>query len=119
MAHALNPNYPKSHDPNHAPKLGEGPVIKYNASQRYASNAQSVARVVSLCQKLKLNLQHYVNRSDIPCGTTVGPLFAQRDGISTVDIGCPQLSMHSIREVMACQDYFDICKLLTHILQEE
>ncbi|HSW86887.1 MAG TPA: M18 family aminopeptidase [Rhabdochlamydiaceae bacterium] len=119
MAHAVHPNHLKALDPNHGPKLGKGPVIKYNAAQRYASNAFSAAQVIRLCQKLNLNVQSFVNRSDIPSGSTVGPLFAHHDGIATVDIGCPQLSMHSIREVMACQDYFDICRLLTHVLQEE
>jgi aspartyl aminopeptidase len=119
MAHALNPNYAKMHDPNHSPKLGKGLVIKSNADQRYATNAISAAPVVQLCRKLNLNYQFYANRSDIPCGSTVGPLLAHTAGISTIDIGCPQLSMHSIREIMACQDYFDLCRLLTHVLQED
>ncbi len=118
MAHALNPNYPKKHEPHHIPLLGKGIVLKYNADQKYASNALSAAVIVHACQTLNLPYQSYVCRSDIPCGSTVGPLVATGTGINTVDIGCPQLSMHSIREVMANQDYLDMVTLLSHLLQE-
>jgi aspartyl aminopeptidase len=118
MAHALNPNYPKKHEPHHTPLLGKGIVLKYNADQKYASNALSAAVIVRACEVLRLPYQSYVCRSDMPCGSTVGPLIAQGTGINTVDIGCPQLSMHSIREVMATQDYLDMVRLLSHLLQE-
>ncbi|MBS0605952.1 MAG: M18 family aminopeptidase [Parachlamydiales bacterium] len=118
MAHALNPNYPKKHDPHHQPLLGKGIVLKYNANQKYASNALSAATIVQACKALNLAHQSFVCRSDMPCGSTVGPIVAQGTGINTVDIGCPQLSMHSIREVMACQDYMDLCRLLTFLLEE-
>jgi aspartyl aminopeptidase len=118
MAHALNPNYPKKYEPHHTPLLGKGIVIKYNADQKYASNALSAAIVVHACQTLNLSYQSYVCRSDLPCGSTVGPIVAQSTGINTVDIGCPQLSMHSVREVMATKDYLDMVRLLTHLLQE-
>jgi aspartyl aminopeptidase len=118
MAHALNPNYPKKYEPHHAPLLGKGIVIKYNADQKYASNALSAAVVVHACQMLNLPYQSYVCRSDLPCGSTIGPIVAQSTGINTVDIGCPQLSMHSIREIMAAKDYLDMVRLLTHLLQE-
>ena len=118
MAHALNPNYRKKHEPQHIPLLSKGIVLKHNANQKYASNALSSAIVVHACQKLNLSCQQYVCRSDIPCGSTIGPIVAKTTGINTVDIGCPQLSMHSIREVMATQDYLDMIRLLTHLLQE-
>ncbi|MBS0652001.1 MAG: M18 family aminopeptidase [Verrucomicrobia bacterium] len=118
MAHALNPNYPKKYDPHHQPLLGKGIVLKYNANQKYASNALSAATIVQACKALNLPQQSFVCRSDMPCGSTVGPIVAQGTGINTVDIGCPQLSMHSIREVMACQDYMDLCRLLTFLLEE-
>lgn len=118
MAHALNPNYPQKYDPHHAPLLGKGIILKYNADQRYASNALSAAVVIHACQVLNLPFQSYVCRSDQPCGSTLGPILAATTGINTVDIGCPQLSMHSIREVIACQDYLDLVRLLTHLLQE-
>jgi len=118
MAHALNPNYPKKNEPHHIPLLGKGITLKYNADQRYATNALSAAVIVHACQMLNLPYQSYVSRSDISCGSTVGPIVAQGTGINTVDIGCPQLSMHSIREVMAVQDYIDLVRLLAHLLQE-
>ena len=118
MTHGLNPNYSKKYEPHHSPLLGKGIVIKYNADQKYASNALSAAIVVHACRTLKLPYQSYVCRSDLPCGSTVGPIVAQTTGINTVDIGCPQLSMHSIREVMAVKDYLDMVKLLTQLLQE-
>jgi aspartyl aminopeptidase len=118
MAHALNPNHPKKHEPHHTPLLGQGIVIKYNADQKYATNALTAAIVVHAATELNLPYQSYACRSDIPCGSTVGPVVAQSTGIPTVDIGCPQMSMHSIREVMACQDYLDMVRLLSHLLQK-
>lgn len=119
MAHAFNPNYPKKHDPHHIPVLGKGIVVKHNANQQYASNALSSAVIVHACQSLNLPFQIYVNRSDIPSGSTIGPLIAQTTGINTVDIGCPQLSMHSIREIIACQDYLDMTRLLHYLMQDK
>lgn len=118
MAHALNPNYPQKYDPHHQPLLGKGIVLKYNANHKYASNALSAATIIQACKTLNLPHQSFSCRSDLPCGSTVGPIVAQGMGINTVDIGCPQLSMHSIREVMACQDYIDLCRLLTFLLEE-
>jgi aspartyl aminopeptidase len=118
VAHALNPNYPKKHDPQHQPLLGKGIAIKQNADQKYASNAFAAAVIIRACQMLKIPFQSYVNRSDIPSGSTVGPIVAAETGITTIDIGCPQLSMHSIREIIACQDYLDMYRLLSYLLQE-
>lgn len=117
MAQALNPNYPKKYDPHHSPLLGKGIVLKYNADQKYASNALTAAVIIQACKNLNIPYQSYVGRSDIPCGSTVGPLMAQTLGINTVDIGCSQLSMHSIREVMSTQDYIDMVSLLSYLLQ--
>lgn len=118
VAHALNPNYPHKHDPQHQPLLGKGIAIKQNADQKYASSAYAASVIMRACHMLKLPFQSYVNRSDIPTGSTVGPIVAAENGITTIDIGCPQLSMHSIREVMACQDYLDMYRLLSYLLQE-
>jgi aspartyl aminopeptidase len=118
MAHALNPNYPKKQEPHHIPLMGKGITLKHNADQKYASSALSSAVITHACHALNIPLQSYVCRSDLPCGSTIGPLIAQNTGISTVDIGCPQLSMHSIREVMGTQDYLDMVRLLSHLLQE-
>lgn len=118
VAHALNPNYAKKYDPQHQSLLGKGIVVKQNADQKYASNALSAAVIMRACNMLNLPYQSYVNRSDIPSGSTVGPIVAAETGITTIDIGCPQLSMHSIREVMATQDYLDMYRLLAYLLQE-
>lgn len=118
MAHALNPNYAKKHEPHHTPLMGKGIVLKYNAGQKYASNALSASVIIHACEELRLPHQSYVCRSDLPCGSTIGPIIAQTTGINTVDIGCPQLSMHSIREVIATQDYLDLVRVLTHLLQK-
>lgn len=116
LTHALHPNYPEKHEPRHQCRLNKGVVLKSNAQQRYASDARSAATVAALCKKLKIPLQHYVSRGDIPAGTTIGPVTASLTGMSTVDIGCPQLSMHSCRELAACQDHIDLCRLLTAAL---
>jgi aspartyl aminopeptidase len=113
LTHALHPNYMDKHDPRHQMLMDRGIVIKHNAQHRYASDARSVAAITHLCQKLKLPYQLFACRGDIPCGTTVGPIHAHVMGMSTVDIGISQLSMHSCRELAASQDYLDLCKLLT------
>lgn len=118
MTHALNPNYEKKYDPNHQPLLGEGIVIKHNADMRYSTNAKSGAHVAHLCDKLKLKFQRFVNRSDNPGGSTIGPIFSTHLGIETADIGISQLSMHATREVIACQDHIDMCALLSEFLKE-
>lgn len=116
VAHALNPNYAARYDANHSPLLGKGVVMKYNADLKYATDALSSAKILQLAQKLGLPLQSYVSRNDIPSGSTVGPIIASGTGIPVVDLGCPQLSMHSAREVIACQDYLELSTLLTHLL---
>ncbi|KAG6559114.1 putative M18 family aminopeptidase 2 [Candidatus Rhabdochlamydia oedothoracis] len=118
MAHALNPNYIDKHDSQHQPLLNKGIVIKYNANQKYASQAISVAPIVHACHNLNLNYQSFLSRSDLPCGSTIGPIMAANLGIDTIDIGCPQLSMHSTRELIACQDYLDLLHLLSYLVQE-
>lgn len=113
LAHALHPNHPEKHEPYHQPLLNRGIVIKTNAQQRYASNAQSSALIGDICKKNQIPFQHFVSRSDMPCGTTIGPIFANKTGIPTVDIGIPQLSMHSAREIASCQDHLDMQILLS------
>lgn len=118
-AQGFNPIYPQKYDPNHKVFLGKGIAIKYNANLRYVSNAHSSAKVMHLCQKHNIAYQLYVNRSDISSGSTVGPIIAKKLAIETVDIGCPQLSMHASRELMAAKDYLDLCTLLTHFFEDE
>jgi aspartyl aminopeptidase len=116
LAHALHPNYVEKHDAQHQPLLNRGIVLKSNAGQRYASDARSSAVITKICHDHQLPLQNFVARGDIPCGSTIGPIQACLTGISTVDIGCAQLSMHSSRELAGCKDYQEMCHVLTHFL---
>lgn len=104
MAHAIHPNYADRHEPNHAPVLGGGPVLKTNVNQSYATDGESAARFAALCRDVDVPLQHFVVRSDMPCGSTIGPISAAQIGLRTVDIGNPMLSMHSIRELACTHD---------------
>ncbi len=104
MAHAVHPNYSDKHEPGHRPVIGQGPVIKSNANQSYASDAHSAGLFAGLCGNLGIEPQHFVSRSDLACGSTIGPITAARVGIRTVDVGNPMLSMHSCREMAGSAD---------------
>lgn len=119
LTHAYNPNFEKKYDPNHQLLLDGGIAIKYNANMRYITSAKTGAIVESLCSELGLKTQKFVNRTDNPAGSTVGPIFSTEMGIDTADIGITQLSMHATREVISCQDQIDMCTLLTYFLQGE
>lgn len=112
MAHAAHPNHMEKHEPNHAPLLGKGIVLKTNSQKRYASDLMSSAKLRLLCEQAGVPLQVFITRNDMPCGSTVGPTVSANLGIPTVDIGEPMLSMHSIREMMATSDHADMIKLL-------
>lgn len=101
MAHAVHPNYASLHEPKHQPQMGAGPVIKSNVNQSYATDGESWAYFAALCREAGVTPQHFVTRTDLGCGSTIGPITAGQLGIRTVDVGNPMLSMHSIRE-MAC-----------------
>lgn len=117
LAHAAHPSYMEKHEPYHRPLLNRGIVIKQNASLRYASNGSTSSQIVELCQNQNIPYQHFISRNDMPCGSTIGPLNAAATGIETVDIGVPQLSMHSCRELAAVQDQLDMCRLLSAFLK--
>ena len=103
-AHATNPNYVDRHEPSHKIALNGGVVVKRNANQRYATDATSEAFIVEVCRQAGVPLQFYIHRNDLPCGSTIGPITAARLGVATVDIGAPQLAMHSIRETAGLAD---------------
>ena len=103
-AHAVHPNYSDKHDPENRPVLGGGPVIKYSASQRYATTAFSAACFMEACEQAGVPCQKFVNRNDIIGGSTISPALSSLTTIPTVDIGVPILAMHSIREFGAVID---------------
>jgi aspartyl aminopeptidase len=103
-AHGVHPNFPDKHDIAHSPMLNAGPVIKINANQRYASNSESIALLKSICNRLHISHQSFVMRSDMACGSTIGPITSALLGISTVDIGIASFAMHSIRESAGIAD---------------
>jgi aspartyl aminopeptidase len=104
MAHALHPNYADKHEPQHQPQLGAGPVIKTNTNQRYATDGETAARFEIWCGHAGVTAQKFVTRTDLACGTTIGPITAAMMGMRVVDVGNPMLSMHSIREMSAAAD---------------
>ena len=103
-AHAVHPNYPERHEPTHRPLVNFGPAIKLNANQRYATSAPTAAMFQRACAAAGVPWQVFVSRNNMPCGSTIGPLTATRLGIATVDVGVPQLSMHSARELCGVHD---------------
>ena len=105
MAHAVHPNYTEKHDPNHRPYLNKGPVIKSHANMRYATDASSIAKFKQWCHQAEVEYQLFQSKNDIGCGSTIGPMTSAKLGVSTVDIGNPMLSMHSIREMGGSEDH--------------
>lgn len=111
-AHAVHPNYSDRHDSNHMPQLNHGPVLKINANQRYATNAVSGAQFRDICQRSNVPLQTFVNRTDMGCGSTIGPITAAKLGITTLDVGLPTYAMHSIREMAGAKDAINFERVL-------
>ena len=119
-AHAQHPNYADLHDTNHAPMLGAGPVIKFDANQGYATHSSGAAFVRWLARQGEvIPLQHFVMRADMRCGSTIGPITATNSGIATVDIGSPQFAMHSCRELASVADVASMQQLLLRFVEAE
>ena len=115
-AHAVHPNYPERHEPNHRPMVNRGPAIKVNSNQRYATSSATAAVFQRACDSAGVPYQTFVSRNNMPCGSTIGPLAATRLGIATVDVGVPQLSMHSARELCGAADPLHLATALRSYL---
>ena len=113
-AHAVHPNFASKHDDKHMPKINSGVVIKTNANQRYATNSKTSARFKNVADRVGENYQEFVTRSDMGCGSTIGPITATRLGIETIDVGVPTWAMHSIREVCGSDDAYSLYKVLVN-----
>ncbi len=105
MAHAYNPNFPSAYEPAHKVRVTGGPVIKTNVNQRYATNAETAARFIGFCETAGVPYQQYAHRSDLGCGSTIGPIVASQLGIATVDVGSAMWAMHSARESAGAEDH--------------
>ncbi len=103
-AHAIHPNHPEFADPNNAPVVNEGLVLKFNANQRYTTDGVSAAIFRKVCQKANVPVQTYCNRADLPGGSTLGNIAATHVSVPSADIGLPQLAMHSCYETAGCKD---------------
>jgi aspartyl aminopeptidase len=103
-AHAVHPNYPERHEPGHRPVVNAGPALKVNSNQRYATSAETAAAFQRSCEQAGVPWQVFVSRNNMPCGSTIGPITSTRLGIATADVGVPQLSMHSARELCGAED---------------
>ncbi len=118
MAHGVHPNYADYHDPQHRPRINGGPVIKTNVNMRYATDALGAAKFKLACEAEGVDCQDHIHRSDLACGSTVGPITAAGLAIRTVDIGCAMLSMHSIREMAGADDIDMLSRVLKRVLAE-
>lgn len=115
-AHATHPNYADRHDPNHHIALNGGPVLKFNANQRYTTNAKSEGLFRLAAERAGVQTQQFVSRSDLPCGSTIGPTVSAQLSMTALDVGCPQLAMHSCRELAGTNDPWELTLLLAELL---
>jgi aspartyl aminopeptidase len=118
MAHAWHPNFPAAYEPCHRVIVNAGPVIKSNANQRYSTSADTAARFMAICEKAGVPCQQYAHRTDLGCGSTIGPIVASRLGIASVDVGSPMWAMHSIRESAGVLDHSYMTAALTAAFAE-
>ncbi len=111
-AHATHPNFPQKHDSAHMPALNGGPVVKVNVKQRYATSSLTSSLFKQLCETVNVPVQSFVSRNDMGCGSTIGPITSARLGVATLDVGIPQLAMHSCREMTGTEDPLRLSKVL-------
>jgi len=111
-AHGIHPNFSDKHDANHGPIINQGPVIKVNANQRYASNCETGAVFKVLAESVQVPIQDFVVRTDMGCGSTIGPIAATEIGVKTLDVGVPTFAMHSIRELCGNKDAWYLFSVL-------
>jgi aspartyl aminopeptidase len=115
-AHATHPNYPERHDPAHHIAMNAGPVLKHNANQRYTTDAMSEGAFRLAAERAGVSTQEFVSRTDMGCGSTIGPTVSASLGMRALDVGCPQLAMHSCREVAGTNDPWDMTLLLAELM---
>lgn len=118
MAHAYHPNFPSAYDADHKVFVNKGPVIKSNANRRYSSESVSIAHFIQWCEEAGVPHQRYSHRSDLPCGSTIGPIASAKLGIRSIDIGCPMWAMHSIRESAGVQDHGYMIQVLKRFFSD-
>jgi aspartyl aminopeptidase len=111
-AHGVHPNFIGKHDENHGPILNQGPVIKINANQRYATNSETSALFRKICDSVGVPVQAFVTRTDMGCGSTIGPITASELGVKTLDVGVPTFAMHSIRELAGSEDAYNLYRVV-------
>jgi aspartyl aminopeptidase len=119
MAHALHPNFADKHDDKYAPVINGGPVIKQNGNNRYATTAETSAIFEAICSAASVPFQKLINRADVPCGSTIGPMSSAALGVRAVDIGNPMWAMHSIRETAGTRDQDHMIKVLSHFCTDQ
>ena len=115
MAHAWHPNFPAAYEPHHRVAVNAGLVIKSNANQRYSTGAESAARFMALCEKANVPVQQYAHRTDLGCGSTIGPIVSSRLGMNSIDVGSPMWAMHSLRESAGALDHGYMIAALTAV----
>ncbi len=111
-AHAIHPNFSDRHDGNHQPQINQGPVLKINANHRYATSDETASIYRMLSRQVGAGVQYFVTRTDLACGSTIGPLTEGELGLRTLDIGLPTFGMHSIRELAGTKDACQLAEVL-------
>ncbi len=118
MAHAVHPSFVDKHDAEHMPKINAGPTIKQNINHRYATEDDTAAMFMLLCERAEVPMQYYVHRNDLRCGSTVGPMLSARLGVRSLDVGNPMLSMHSCREQCGAHDHPRMAKVMARFFTD-